>query len=162
MYQSYPTSGQPQEPQRMQQPASVLNAVKLMYAGAALSALGIVISLVTISSLKSAIEARDPTFTTTKLHAAEAVAIGGVIVGGLIAIGLWLWMAWANGKGRNWARIVSSVLFGINTLDVLLLLGQPHAAISVAFSLIVWLVGVGAIVLIWSKQSAPFYHQQPT
>ena len=130
MYQPYPTSGQPQEPQRMEPPGSVLNAVKLMYVGAALSGLGIVISLLTIGSLKSAIRAHDPSFTTTQLHAAEAVAIGSVVVGGLIAIGLWLWMAWANGKGRNWARIVSSVFFGINTLDVLLLLGQPHAVIK--------------------------------
>jgi len=143
----------------MEPPGSVLNAVKLMYAGAALSGLGIVISLVTIGSLKSAIKAHDPNFTTTQLHAAEAVAIGSVVVGGLIAIGLWLWMAWANGKGRNWARILSSVFFGINTLDVLILLGQPHAVISVIFSVIVWLVGGGAILFIWSKQSAPFYHQ---
>jgi hypothetical protein len=145
----------------MQPPGSVLNAVRLMYGGAGLSALGIVITLVTIGSLKSAIETRDPNFTTTQLHAAEAVAVGGVIVGGLIAIGLWLWMAWANGKGRNWARILSSVFFGINTLDLLVSVAQPHAGISVVFSVIVWLVGLGAILLIWSKQSAPFYRQQP-
>jgi hypothetical protein len=161
MYQPYPTSGQPQGPERMQPPGSVLNAVRLMYGGAGLSALGIVITLVTIGSLKSAIETRDPNFTTTQLHAAEAVAVGGVIVGGLIAIGLWLWMAWANGKGRNWARILSSVFFGINTLDLLVSVAQPHAGISVVFSVIVWLVGLGAIWLIWSKQSAPFYRQQP-
>jgi hypothetical protein len=162
MYQPYPTSGQPQEPQPTQPPGSVLNAVKLMYAGAALSAVGIIISLVTISSLKTAIQARDPNFTTTQLHAAEGVAVGSVVIGGLIAIGLWLWMAWANGKGRNWARILSSVLFGVNTLDLLLSIAQPHAAIGLVFSLVVWLVGLGAIVLIWSKQSAPFYHQQPS
>jgi hypothetical protein len=165
MYQSYPTSGQPQQPQLQQPPGSVVNAVRLMYAGAALSALGIAISLLTIGSLKKAIEksvrARTPNVTTTQLHAAQAIGIGSVIVVALLAVGLWLWMAWANRKGRNWARIVSSVLFAINTLDVFVSLAQPHAAAGTIFSVVIWLVGLGAIVLIWNKQSAPFYHQQP-
>ena len=29
------------------------------------------------------------------------------MIGGLIAIGLWLWMAWANGKGQGWVRDVT-------------------------------------------------------
>ena len=33
-------------------------------------------------------------------------------------IALWLWMARANGQGRNWARILSTVLFGLGTLEL--------------------------------------------
>jgi hypothetical protein len=33
MYQQYPVADAPQEPQRAQQPPSVRNAVRLMYAG---------------------------------------------------------------------------------------------------------------------------------
>ena len=41
------------------------------------------------------------------------------IVGGLVPWSrLWLWMARANGQGRNWARIMSTVLFGLATLDL--------------------------------------------
>jgi len=36
MYAPYPTSGPAQEPEQVQPPRSVLTAVKLMYAGAAL------------------------------------------------------------------------------------------------------------------------------
>ena len=39
------------------------------------------------------------------------------IVLGLVAAALWLWMARANGHGRNWARILSTVLFGLATLE---------------------------------------------
>jgi hypothetical protein len=160
MYQPYPTSGQPQEPVRMEPPSSVLNAVRLMYAGAALSALEIILSLVTIGSLKSAIRANNSTLTTSQLHAAETVAIVSVIIGGLIGIGLWLWMAWANRRGRNWARIVSTVLFAINTLGVFISLARPHASVALVFTILVWLVGLGAIVLIWNKQSTPYYQQR--
>jgi len=37
MYQSYPSTGEPPGPQRPSAPNSVQTAVKLMYAGAALS-----------------------------------------------------------------------------------------------------------------------------
>jgi hypothetical protein len=161
MYQSYPTSGQPPEPPRLEQPSSVQNAVKFMYAGAALSTLGLIIGLVTIGSLKTAILSADPSFTTSQVHAAEAVAIGSAIVGGLIAIGMWIWMAWANGRGKGWARVVATVLFAINTLDVLVSVARPHAVISLIFSLLIWLAGLGATVLIWSKESRPFYNQRP-
>ena len=160
MYQPYPASGQPQEPQRVQPPRSVQNAVKLMYAGAVLSLIGLILNLTTVGSLKSAIKARFPNYTAAQLHAAESVAVSSAIAGGLIAIGLWLLMARANGKGRNWARIVSSGLFAVNTLDMIPSVARPHAVTGLIFALAVWLVGLGAIVLIWSKESGPFYSRQ--
>ena len=44
-YQPYPSSGKPVEPERPPAPPSVLNAVKLMYVGAAISVVSLVISL---------------------------------------------------------------------------------------------------------------------
>ena len=82
------------------------------------------------------------------------------MVGAVITIGLWLWMAWANGRGLNWARIVSAVFFGINTLNLLLSFFLVHAAATLIVGVIVWLVGLGAILLLFSRESAPFYKQQ--
>jgi len=39
-------------------------------------------------------------------------------VSGRVVIALWLWMARANGQGRNRARILSTVLSGLATLDL--------------------------------------------
>ena len=161
MYEPYPASGPAQKPQQIQPPRSVLNAVKLMYAGAALEVLAVIIALVTIGSLKSAILARHRAYTTAQLHTAEAARTVPLVVGGLIAIGLWLWMAWANGKGRSWARIVSAVFFGINTLDLLISLLAVHAVATLIIGVVIWLVGLGAIVLLFSKESGPFYKQPP-
>jgi hypothetical protein len=44
-------------------------------------------------------------------------------VGGLVVTALWLWMARANGQGRNGARIFSTVLFGLVTLALATALG---------------------------------------
>jgi hypothetical protein len=160
MYQPYPTSGPEQEPGQIRPPRSVLNAVKLMYTGAALEVLAVIIALLTTSSLKSAILARHPAYTAAQLHSAEVARTVPLVIGGLIATGLWLWMAWANGSGRGWARIVSAVFFGINTLDLLISLVEVHAVATLLIGVVIWLVGLGAIVLLYSKESGPFYSSQ--
>jgi hypothetical protein len=161
MYEPYPTSGSPQDPEQIPAPRSVLNAVKLMYAGAAFEVLAVIIALATIGSLKSAILARHPAYTAARLHTAEVARTVPLVIGGLIAIGLWLWMAWANGRGRSWARVVSAVFFGINTLDLLISLLLVHAVAALIIGVVIWLVGLGAIVLIFTRESGPFYKQPP-
>ena len=48
-------------------------------------------------------------------------------------IALWLWMARTNGQGRNWARILSTVLSGLATLQLISVLQQSvsHAGFDV-------------------------------
>jgi hypothetical protein len=155
-YQSYPTSGQTPEPQqRPAAPNSVQTAVKLMYAGAALSLIELVVSLVTISSLKSAILKKFPHYTTTQVHSAEVVV--GVVIEAVIAIGLWLWMARANSAGRNYARITGTVLFVVYTLFLLLDLRRPSVGIGLVFSLLVWLAGLGAVIMLWRRESSEYF-----
>jgi len=160
MYQSYPGPGSAQEPEHTQPPNSVRNAVKLMYAGAAVEVLGVVVTLLTTSRLKSAILKAHPTYTASQLHNAEVAQATSLAVGAVIAIGLWLWMAWANGQGRNWARIVSAVLFGINTLDLLISFALVRAAANLIVGIVIWLIGLVAIILIFNKESAPYYGKQ--
>lgn len=157
MYQPYPSGSQMPEPQRPAPPPPLLMAVRLMYVGAGLSAIGIVLTLVTISSLKAAILKKHPLYTTSQVHSLQTAAVGSVVVGGLIAIGLWILMARANGAGKSWARIVASVLFAINTLDLLASAVQVHAAASLAFGALVWLAGLGATVLLWRRESGQYF-----
>ncbi len=73
---------------------------------------------------------------------------------GIIGVLLWLWMAWANNKGSNWARIVATVLFGLNTISVILDVGRASVAIiPVAVG---WLIGLAAIVLLWRKETTAY------
>ena len=118
MYQPYPSSGQPAGPLRPPAPAPVLTAVKLMYAGAAVSAVELIIGLaLIIVDIKAAARGR---FLGHSLTAPQMrpLIITVWIVLGLVVIALWLWMARANGQGRNWARILSTVLFGLATLQL--------------------------------------------
>jgi hypothetical protein len=156
-YQPYPSTGKPVEPDRGEAPPSVRNAVKLMYVGAAVSTVSLIVSLVSISSVKAAIRKQFPHYTTTQVNHAFTSFLVLVIVSAVIGICLWLWMAWASNRGRNWARIVSSVLFGLYTFELIAGLRGPETVLSLVFPLLTWLVGLGAIILLWRRESSDFF-----
>jgi hypothetical protein len=157
MHQPYPLSGKPVEPERPPAPPSVQKAVKLMYAGAALSTVSLITSLVGIGNVKPAIRKQFPHYTVTQVNQAFVAFLVVVIASAAIGIGLWLWMAWANNQGKNWARIVSTVLFAVSTLELLQGLRGPRTVIGTIFSALVWLVGLGAVILIWRRESSEFF-----
>ena len=158
MYQKYPSGGNPMmAPVRPAAPAPVLNAVKLMYAGAAVSVVSLIISLTDISGTKAAIRKARPTLTVAQVNQLNGFIIGLAIVSGLVGIGLWLWMSWANKEGKNWARILSTVLFGLATLDLFGVFSQPKTALGLIFPLVTWLIGLGVIVLLWRRDSSQFF-----
>jgi hypothetical protein len=162
-YQPYPTGGAAEpEPQRPSAPTPVLQAVKLMYAGAIVSAVSLIITLVTVGSLKTAIHNADPSLSASKLHSAEVAAVAVAIIFGLIGIGLWLWMAYANKAGKNWARITATVFFGLDTLSVLTSFRQAEPVLSRLISILVWLIGLGAIVLLYQRESSAYFSASKT
>ena len=160
MYQPYPSSGQAPEPVRPGPPGSVVMAVRLMYAGAVVSALSLVVGLLTISSLRSSLHKSDPSLTASQLHSLQTVVVVGSVVIGLISIGLWLWMAAANKVGKSWARIVATVLFGLDTLFLLLGVARAGAAAGTLVSILTWLIGGGAIIALWRRDATEYITAQ--
>ena len=158
MYQPYPSAGQTPPPARPQPPQSVLTAVKLMYAGAVVSALSLIVSLATVSGLKSALHKADPSLTSSQLHNLEVFAVGLAVVTGLIGVGLWIWMALMNKAGKSWARIVGTTFFGIDTLLLLLGLARAGAAAGTLVSILTWLIGLGTVVMLWRRESSEFFN----
>ena len=110
MYQPYPSSGQPVELLRPPAPAPVLSATRFMYGGAVGSAAYLIAALPFMGDIHGKV-------LGYRLTAAP-LTITLVIVVGLAVIALWLWMARATSQGRNWARILSTVLFGLATLEL--------------------------------------------
>jgi hypothetical protein len=158
MYQPSPSSGQMPEAVRPEPPDSVLTAVKLMYAGAVVNGLALIVGLATIGSLRSALRRADPSLTTTQLHDFEVFYVTLSVVTGLIGIGLWILMAVMNRRGHSWARIVASVLFGIYTLFLLLGVARAGAAVGTLVSLLTWLIGLATVVLLWRRQSSEYFN----
>jgi hypothetical protein len=160
MFQRYPSSGKPVEAARPPAPQPVLQAVKLMYVGAAVSTVSLIVSLINISGTKSAIEKARPSLTAAQVNQLNTFIISLAVVSGVVGIALWLWMAHANGQGKNWARILSSVLFGLTTLDLIGVFSQPKTILGLIFPVLTWLVGLGAVWLLWRKESSAFFKPQ--
>jgi hypothetical protein len=163
-YQPYPTTGNNYLPQRPEAPKSVLNAVKLMYVGAALSLVGLILGLVSLGSLKTAILQAAANahkhLTATQLHDAQIAGVAFIIITGLIGVGLWIWMARMNGAGKSWARVVATVLFALNTISALESIARPTASVTKILGLLIWVAGLGAIVMLWQRESSDFFNAQ--
>ena len=101
MYEPFPASGPAPAAPRLAPPRPVQNAVRLMYAGAALEVIAFVVALATRGSLRMAILTAHPGYTTVQLHRAEVARTFVLAVGAVIAIGLWVWMAQANRRGLS-------------------------------------------------------------
>jgi hypothetical protein len=69
-------------------------------------------------------------------------------------------MARKNGQGKNWARILSTVLFALATLDLFGVVSQPKTVLGLIFPVLTWLVGLGAVVFLWRKESTDFFKQR--
>jgi hypothetical protein len=128
-------------------PPSIQRAVMLMYVGAGLEVLGLIFDLITRKG-----------------------SIASAIPGALIGIGLWIWMARANQAGKSWARVTSTVFFGIDCLGLLLLLvgvgvvmHTVSSSLKIALVLAVlagvltWVIGLVTIVLLWRRESSEYY-----
>ena len=141
---------------------TVRAAVRLMWAGAAVSTVNLIIVLAVFGGLK----ARHGRFLGHSLTAAQVSQLNTLIipavVTGLIPVALWLWMARANGQGWNWARSLSTVLFGLATLELthyLFGFGEVFGPtmFGVIFPALTWLVGLAAVWLLWRPASTAFF-----
>jgi Protein kinase domain len=156
-----PGYAQPQAPRRAALapvPSSVLNAVTLMYAGAAYTliyALGVIV-------VASAIIKDHPALAATQASSGRATLAGVAflaVVASLIEIALWLGIAQACKKGKNWARVTGTVLFGLHTLGFLGVLANSHPGIGLTklLTFVGWLIACGAVVFLWQRPSSAFF-----
>ena len=165
MYQSYPSSGPSAEPERPAAPAPVRTAVKFMHAGAALATVPLIIALAYVGDINAYhLRWNGHSLTAAQISQWRPLIITVAIVSGLVVPVLWLWMARANGRGRNWARIVSTVLFGVATLQLPGAFAAPVIPVvfgawlfGSALAVLTWLVGLAAVWLLWRPASSGFF-----
>jgi hypothetical protein len=145
-------------------PRPVRNAVRLMCAGAVLTLAVVVTVLVTLGGVRSAavydIEA-------TQWPAVLLTQAGFWLASAPIGAGVWLWLAWANGRGYRWARPAFVAFFGVLTTAVFFGLGQgggedalPYTWPDLIAAAMLWLAGLAAVVLIFSETASPYYQQR--
>jgi uncharacterized membrane protein (UPF0136 family) len=158
-YPQYPPPG-PYGPGLLARPAppgAVRRATNLILAGAALAVVyGVVDGL---TSHNSVFFTYTSTPSGTTVHQANSAVSG--IIGGVIQGLLWLWMAWKTKEGRSWARVLSTVFFGIfclAALDSLVHLASDHDSVPAFLVDLAGLaVGLAALIQLWRPESSQFF-----
>jgi hypothetical protein len=140
-------------------PPSVQMAARLMYLGCLLSVISLIIGIASFHGLRATLAKADPKLTRSELTAAVSAARVEIVVVGLIGAALWLWIAWKVRAGRNWARVTGTVFWVIDTLDLFVNLSRSAGG-SLFLGLLVWLVGLAAVVFLWRRDATAFFRPQ--
>ena len=162
MFQSYPGGVQPTEPApgpvKANAPQSVVRAAYVMYLGVAASVIGIIIDLLMRHTIRTAIVQHTSNMTAAQVNDAYHAELALLVVFGLIGAGLWYWMARNCLAGKSWARTTSTVLFGIDTLAVILGIAvTPGGGATRIYQLLIWVIGLVAILLLWQRPSSEYF-----
>jgi hypothetical protein len=152
------TPAPPPVPGRPVPPRSMINAVRLMYAGSALAAFSILTAVATTPALRALIRQQYPAAGYGAQSAAATATLSATIAGALFSAGVWLVMARRTRRGRPGVRVLSTILFVIDSLTVLSththgLLTPSTWVISVAE----WAVGLAVIMLLWDRRSTAYF-----
>jgi hypothetical protein len=149
-------------PGPVERPQPLTIAVWLMYVGAALSLVSVLSTFLVLEDIRDQAQQEvtaqnldiDPDVI---VNIAVAVGVGA----GLLALALWIWMAVMNGRGRNWARIVATVLGALSLCGGLASFTNTMAtAATVVLSLLQLAVAAVVVVLLWLPSSSAYYRAQ--
>ena len=150
--QPHPSTGQPAGPLRP--PAPVQAAARFMQAGAIGTAAGLIVLLAfSWDTGLYQLTLLGHHYTTAQLSHLRPLLIALAVAYGLALIALWLWMARATSQGKNWARILSTVLLALANLQ---LIGN-HGVAQVFYAVLTWLTGLPAVWLLWRPASSAFF-----
>jgi hypothetical protein len=142
-------------------PRGLRIAVRLTYAGAGAELAVLITLLVTLASLTSASIRRYPDFSAAQWHAVLLAHPTAAAVGAPVLLGLWVWLACANARGRRAARVAFWVVYVIITLGVVAEadagIGAYGIGAAIASAVLIW-VQLAALALIFypSKDPLPY------
>jgi hypothetical protein len=112
-------------------PRGVHTAVRLMYAGFAATVLNLLLSL----------------------------SVFGVLVADILGLACWAWLAVATRRGHGWTRIAGTVLLAVYSIAALLVVFDTKNDPGAEFTtLVVWALGVAAVIPLWSQQAREFFY----
>lgn len=145
-------------PAPKEKPGAVATAQKLMYAGAAIAVINIIAAFLLTDQLKEQILDSNPLLTDDELNVAIAFGLVFTVIAGLVGVGLWILMAWANGRGFGWARILATIFFGISVLGLIYTM-VAGVGVERLLNIASFLVGAAAIYFLWAGKGSKEYFQ---
>jgi len=141
-------------------PGAVHTATRLMYGGLAATVVAFLSSLTTLGTYaRNATAAKNNFRLTLEAHENQMAGLMTVaVVADVLGIACWVVLAIACRRGRGWTRVAGTVLLGVYTIVVLFVLGGTHNDPGARFfNLLVWVLGVAAVIPLWTRQARDFF-----
>jgi len=148
------------KPAGMPMPTAVRGAVGLMCAGAVLTLADVGIVLVTLGGVSWA-AAHD--VGAGQWPFAMLTRVDFWLVSAPVGAGVWLWLAWANGRGYQWARAGFVAFFVLLTIVLFVGLSRdalPYTWRDVLATAVLWLAGLATMGLIFSQTASRYYQRR--
>jgi len=148
------------KPAGMPMPTAVRGAVGLMCAGAVLTLADVGIVLVTLGGVRWA-AAHD--VGAGQWPFAMLTRVDFWLVSAPVGAGVWLWLAWANGRGYQWARAGFVAFFVLLTIVLFVGLSRdalPYTWRDVLATAVLWLAGLATMGLIFSQTASRYYQRR--
>jgi hypothetical protein len=160
------------KPTAAEVPGNVLTAIRLMYIGFVVTVLDLVLSLLVLGRYthdanlaKNAadrdgdarVAAAKTAIWHTQNQMAGAMAIG--VVAAVLGLVCWACLAVATRRGNGWTRVAGTVLLAIYSICALLVVFGTHRDPGPQFTtVLVWAIGVAAVIPLWSQQARDFFY----
>lgn len=154
-----------------QPPKTIRLAVALMYAGAVVALVNLVVALFSKSAIRTTLikqhetlvenYAKDHSATKpwdlSKLDSYTSQAWVMSLISSALFVALWVILAYTNKKGNSIARIVATVLTVLNVLLTVANLLGGFSLATFAYYVLTMALGVGATYLLWRRESSEYY-----
>ena len=148
------------KPMAAEVPQVVHNAVRLMYAGAAVTAVAFVLSIIAFGRY-SHNETVDRNFGYTAAASSQNSMAGAAAIGlcaDLLGLVCWIWLAAAARRGNGWTRIAGTVLLCVYSVVTLVVVFGTKNDQGAEFStIVVWALGLATVVPLWTQQAREFF-----
>jgi hypothetical protein len=134
-------------------------ALRFMWLGAGVELAVSLMVWATSGNIRSAILTKDPHYSSAQWHAETTGRLEplAIVAGAFVLI--WLWLAWANGRGHRWAKIAFALLFIETTFSLLHGLDQGSATYArqdLIAGILLWVIELSAVIALIHSELGRF------
>jgi hypothetical protein len=141
-------------------PGAVRAATRLMYAGLVATVIALLAGLVNYGLYThAATVAKNHFRLTDETHQTQMAGFMAIaVIADLLGIACWVVLAIACRRGRGWTRVTGTVLLGVYTVVMLLVLAGTQKDLGAQFlTFLVWALGVASVIPLWARQARDFF-----